>query len=163
MSRSRLGLAVAALLTLLVQPAAGQQAATHRDSAGSQIRAVLRAYYLNYQSQNWDALSAYVLSPKLLERRGLPGERQMADRDRSRGRAASRSAAPPRRCPSSASPMIEDAAITVKGDWAEVSVPRCSGAFAGVDEFRMLDFEHRWRFIYTDMFEPLASPATAAR
>jgi len=162
MSRSRLGWACAALLTLLARPAASQQA-TRSDSAGPQIRAVLRAFYSNYQSRNWDALSAYVLSPKLLERRGLPGERRMADRDRTRGRAASSSAAPPRQCPSSASPMIDAAAIHVEGDWAEVSVPRCSGAFAGVDEFRMLEFEHRWRFIYTDMFEPPAAPATAAR
>jgi hypothetical protein len=163
MSRSRLGLTIAALLTLLVRPVTAQQPATRSDSARPQIRAVLRAYYLNYQNQNWDALSAYVLSPKLLERRGLPGERQMADRDRTRGRAAASAAAPPRECPSSASPMIDHAAIHVEGDWAEVSVPRCSGAFAGVDEFRMLEFEHRWRFIYTDMFEPPSAPATAAR
>jgi hypothetical protein len=36
---------------------------------------------------------------------------------------------------------------------AEVSVPRCSGASAGGDEFRLLYFEERWRFIYTDLFE----------
>jgi hypothetical protein len=50
--------------------------------------------------------------------------------------------------------MIDEAAIRLDGDWADVSVPRCSGASAGVDEFGMLYFEDRWRFIYTDLFEP---------
>jgi hypothetical protein len=49
--------------------------------------------------------------------------------------------------------MVDEAAIRLDGDWAEVSVPRCSGASVGADEFRMLYFEERWRFIYTDLFE----------
>jgi hypothetical protein len=54
--------------------------------------------------------------------------------------------------------MIDEATIGLDGDWAEVSVPRCDGASAGVDEFRMLYFEQRWRFIYTDLFEAPTSP-----
>jgi len=49
--------------------------------------------------------------------------------------------------------MVDEAPIRLDGDWAEVSVPRCNGASAGADEFRMLYFEERWRFIYTDLFE----------
>jgi hypothetical protein len=49
--------------------------------------------------------------------------------------------------------VVDQAAIRLDGDWAEVSVPRCSGAAAGVDELRMLYFEERWRFIYTDLFD----------
>lgn len=48
--------------------------------------------------------------------------------------------------------MIDQAAIRIDGDWADVSVPRCDGSRGGVDEFRLMFFEHRWRFIYTDMF-----------
>jgi hypothetical protein len=140
----------------LVLPATAQQAAIQPDSAPAQIRAVLRAFYLNLESQNWGALSAYVLSPKLLERRGAPGV-QTAARDRARGRGSSHTAAAPMTCPSSTSPMVDEAAIRLDGDWAEVSVPRCSGASVGADEFRMLYFEERWRFIYTDLFE--APPA----
>ena len=49
--------------------------------------------------------------------------------------------------------MIDQADIQLDADWAEVSVPRCRGGSAGTDEFRLLYFEERWRFIYTDLFE----------
>jgi hypothetical protein len=114
------------------------------DSAQSQIRSVLRAFYLHLESQNWEALSPYVLSPKLLERRGAA---------RARGRGSSHAASTPRQCPAKPAASIDEAAIRLDGDWAEVSVPRCSGALAGVDELRMLYFEERWRFIYTDLFD----------
>ena len=114
------------------------------------------------RAQNWDALAAYVLSPKLLERRGAPGDARMVARDRTRSRESSASAPLPA-CPSSASPMIDEAAIVLDGDWAEVSVPRCSGRSPGVDAFGMLYFEKRWRFIYTDLFEAQPAPETAAR
>ena len=50
---------------------------------------------------------------------------------------------------------IDQATITLDGDWAEVSVPRCT-APRGADEFRLIRFERRWRFVYIDLFqEPL--------
>jgi hypothetical protein len=146
--------AVAVLLLMgVAQSAAAQGGAIQPDSARPQIRAVLRAFYLNLQQQNWQALSAYVLSPKLLERRGAPGDLQMVAKDRSRGRGSAHSAAAPGSCPSNTSAAVDAAAIELDGDWAEVSVRRCSGASGGVDEFRVLYFEERWRFIYTDLFE----------
>lgn len=157
MSIRRPTLAAGALLIALAMPATAQQTAIQPDSARAQIRAVLRGFYHNLKNQNWDALSAYVLSPKLLERRGTPGQAQTAGRDRARGRGSSHAGTAPTSCPSSTSPMVDEAAILVDGDWAEVSVPRCSGTSMGTDEFRMLYFEERWRFIYTDLFE--APPA----
>jgi hypothetical protein len=156
-------LALAGALMAFAGPAMGQETLSRPDSVDTEIRAVLRAFYANYQSRNWDALAAYVLSPKLLERRGAPGDQEMVLRDRTRGRASAASAAPPRTCPSTSSPLLADAVIRVDGDWAEVSVPRCAGSFAGVDELRLLYFEQRWRFIYTDLFEPPATSATARR
>lgn len=154
---------VAGALMALARPAAGQHALSDPDSADAGVRAVLRAYYTNYENRNWDALAAYVLSPKLLERRGVPGDQQMVNRDRTRGRASASAAAAPKTCPSSNSPMVSDAVIHIDGDWAEASVPRCQDSFAGVDEFRLLYFEQRWRFIYTDMFESAPVSATARR
>ena len=156
MSNRRSTLAAGALLMALAQPAPAQRAAIQPDSARAQIRTVLRAFYLNLQNQNWDALSAYVLSPKLLERRGGPADLQMVARDRGRGPGSSHAAAAPTSCRSSTSPTVDEAAIRLDGDWAEVSVPRCSGASSRVDEFRLLYFEERWRFIYTDLFDTLA-------
>jgi hypothetical protein len=161
--RLALTLPFAVLLMATPAPAIAQDSVGAPDSSQAQIRAVLRAFYLNLSSQRWDALAAYVLSPKLLERRGAPADLQMVARDRARGRGSPPAQAAPRTCPSSASPMIDDAAIRLDGDWAEVSVPRCSGAAPGVDEFGMLYFERRWRFIYTDLFQAPPAPATAAR
>jgi hypothetical protein len=153
MSIRRTAVLVAGLMALAL-PAAAQRSAIEPDSAQVRIRTVLRAFYLNLESRNWEALAAYVLSPKLLERRGAAGDSQLVARDRTRTRASSRVAAAPGTCPSSgSSPMIDQAAIQLDADWAEVSVPRCRGGSAGTDEFRLLYFEQRWRFIYTDMFE----------
>ena len=163
MQTLRLSLMLSLLLTAAPPPATAQRTAIAPDSARAQIRSVLRAYYLNLANQNWDALAAYVLSPKLLERRGAPGDLQMVARDRMRARGSPDAAAAPRGCPSSASPMIDEAVIRLDGDWADVSVPRCSGASPGVDQFGMLYFEQRWRFIYTDLFQGPPAPETAAR
>ena len=149
--RRRSSLAATLLLVLMAQQASAQQNAS--DSASTQIRSVLRAFYLHYENRNWETLSAYVLSPKLLDRRGAPGSHQAADRNRARSRATSHPAAAPRTCTVTVSPMVDEATIRLDGDWADVSVPRCRGTSAGVDEFGMLYFEDRWRFIYTDLFE----------
>jgi hypothetical protein len=153
MSIRRTAVAVAVLLMALALPAAAQRAAIHPDSAHAEIRTVLHAFYLNLESRNWEALAAYVLSPKLLERRGAPGDLQTAAMDRARTRGSSHAPAEPVTCSASTSPMVDQATIQLDGDWAEVSVPRCSGTSAGADEFRLLYFEERWRFIYTDLFE----------
>jgi hypothetical protein len=147
----RLGLAVGLLLVFPRLMTA--QEATQPDSARSQIRAVLRAFYLHLENQNWEALSPYVLSPKLLERRGGPEDLQTVARDRARGRGSSPVTSTPRACPAKPSAWIDEATIRLDKDWAEVSVPRCSGASAGIDELRLLYFEERWRFIYTDLFD----------
>ena len=146
-------LAAGILLLVLVRPAAAQGAAIQPDSAHAQIRAVVRAFYLHLQNQNWQALSAYVLSPKLLERRGAPGDLERVTRDRARGRGSSDVSVAPTSCATSTSPKIDEAAVRLDDDWAEVSVPRCKGTSWGTDEFRLLYFERRWWFIYTDLFE----------
>jgi len=162
MQTPRLSLIIGLLVMAAPRLAPAQSSVIAPDSASAQIRSVLRAYYLNLANQNWDALAAYVLSPKLLERRGGPGDLQLVARDRTRGRGSPAAVAAPQACPSSASPMIDDAVIGLDGDWADVSVPRCSGPSPGVDHFGMLYFEQRWRFIYTDLFQEQPSE-TAAR
>jgi hypothetical protein len=34
-----------------------------------------------------------------------------------------------------------------------VSVPRCGAPLAGADEFRLIRFESRWRFVYIRLLE----------
>jgi hypothetical protein len=163
MRTPRIILTLGGLLFAVAPAAAAQGTAIEQESARADIHAVLRAFYLNLANQNWDALAAYVLSPKLLERRGSPGDPQTVARNRTRGRGRPATMAAPYTCPSSASPMITEADIRLDGDWAEVSVPRCSRRSPGVDEFGMLYFEKRWRFIYTDLFESRPAPETAQR
>ena len=163
MQTQRLPLLFGLLLAVAPRPASAQTTTIAADSAQAQIRLVLRTFYFNLASHNWDALAAYVLSPKLLERRGAPGDLQLVVRDRSRSRSSPAAVAAPRACPSSASPGIDEAGIRLDSDWADVSVPRCSGSSPGVDQFGMLYFENRWRFIYTDLFEASPSPETATR
>ena len=141
-------------------PRGGPRAAVQPDSAKTQIRTVLRGFYSNMESGNWDALAAYVLSPKLLERRGAAGDSQLVARDRTRTRARHRSRLPRSNAPRAALTMIDQADIRLDADWAEVSVPRCRDGSAGTDEFRLLYFEQRWRFIYTDLFEAPANVST---
>jgi hypothetical protein len=155
----RTAVALAGLMALAL-PASAQRAAVQPDSARAQIGTVLRGFYSNLASGNWDALAAYVLSPKLLERRGGAGDAETVARDRTRTRASSHVAAAPVTCTSSSSPMIDQAAIRLDGDWAEVSVPRCRAGSAGTDEFRLIYFEQRWRFIYTDLFEAPTNVST---
>jgi hypothetical protein len=149
----RITLAAVVLQMAWAPPATSQQAAIEPDSAPAQIRAVLRAFYLHLDNQNWEALSGYVLSPKLLERKGAPGELQTVTRNRTRGHGSSHMASKPKTCPVNRSAFVDEAVIRLDGDWAEASVPRCSRNSAGVDELRLLYFEERWRFIYTDLFE----------
>jgi hypothetical protein len=149
----RASVAVVGLLMGWAGPAVAQRTTMQPDSAKAQIRGVLRAFYFNLESRNWEALAAYVLSPKLLERRGAPGDLDMVARDRTRTRAPSHPAARSATCRSSAAPEVKQAVMQLDGDWAEVSVPRCLGTSAGTDEFRLLYFEDRWRFIYTALFE----------
>ena len=160
MSIRRAAIAVAGILSVLALPATAQRAAVQPDSGHAQLRTVLRAFYFHRAHQDWEALAAYVLSPKLLERRTAPGGLQTASRDRARAGGSSRAAAGPAACASSTSDMVDQASIQVDGDWAEVSVPRCGVAAAGADEFRLLYFEERWRFIYTDLFEEPTNVST---
>jgi len=54
---------------------------------------------------------------------------------------------------------VDQAIITLDGDWAEVTVPSCASPLAGADEFRLIRFEGRWRFVYIRLFE---SPVTVS-
>lgn len=160
MSNRRTAVAVAGMLTALALPAAAQQSVAQADSASAQIRTVLRTFYFNLAHQDWQALSADVLSPKILERRTAPGGLHTASRGRARFGGSPRAAAEPAACSSSTSPVVDQAAIRLDGDWAEVSVPRCSVASPGTDEFRLLYLEERWRFIYIDLFEEPTNVST---
>jgi hypothetical protein len=144
---------VTGMLLALALPAAAQRAAVQPDSAEAQLRGVLRAFYFNLAHHDWEAIAADVLSAKVMASRPAPVSIQAATGDRARAERSSGSTDEPVACSSSTSAVVDEAAIQLDRDWAGVSIPRCGVASAGADEFRLIHFEKRWRFVYIDLFE----------
>lgn len=140
MSIRRTGFVAVAMLMTLALPAAGQQAAARQDPVEAQLHSVLRAFYFNLAHHDWEAIAADVLSAKVLASRPVP-ER------------LPRSAGEPVDCSPGASAIVEEAIIQREGDWADVSVPRCGVAAIAADEFRLIRFENRWRFVYINLVQ----------
>ncbi len=140
----RVALALVTLLIAATATAAALQAPAQRDSTRAQIHRTLRAFYFNLAHDDWEALTADILPAKVVAHRSAP-----------EGLVMAATTGDPGLCASPATPLVDQAAITLDGDWAEVSVPRCA-APRGADEFRLIRFERRWRFVYIDLFqEPL--------
>jgi hypothetical protein len=135
-----------ALLVALIAvtgTATAQQSAIQPDSARAQIQSTLRAFYFNLEHQDWEALTADILAAKVVASRTAP--------------VMPTSETDPVPCSANAPARVSHAAMQLDGGWAEVSVPRCTVASAGADEFRLIHFEQRWRIVGIRLFqEPLA-------
>jgi hypothetical protein len=127
------------------------------DSARVQIQTTLRAFYFNLAHHDWEALTADILAAKVVAHRPAPQALVIAGNTTRRqspgGSSGSPYGADPVRCESPATALVDQATVTLDGDWAEVSVPRCTQASSGRDEFRLINFERRWRVVYIDLFE----------
>jgi len=146
MPSRRAALALATLLIAATATAAAQQAPARGDSTRAQIQRTLRAFYFNLAHNDWEALTADILPAKVVAHRSVPEALVTAARS---------AAGAPVECASPATRSIDEAIITLDGDWAEVSVPRCTEP-RGADEFRLIRFDRRWRFVYIDLSqEPL--------
>ncbi len=147
---------VVVLIGLLVAsalPATAQQPLSRVDSTRAQLRTTLRAFYFSLAHRDWETLTADILPAKVVAHRPAPEALVMAARLPERLAKAAGSAPPadaPRACPSSAAALVDQARITLDGDWAEVSVPNCGGT-TGADEFRFIHFEGRWRIVYIEL------------
>jgi hypothetical protein len=139
---------------------AAQQPETRLDSARVQIHTTLRAFYFNLAHRDWEALTADILAAKVVAHRPAPDAMVVAasrPRVQSPGRAGLSLAATPAACPSGGTALVDQARITLDGDWAEVSVPRCPALSDGADEFRLIRFEARWRIVYIEL-DPQSTP-----
>lgn len=136
--------AVAALVGMLMAsalPAAAQRPLTRTDSAHAALRTVLRAFYFNLAHQDWEALSADILTAKVVAHRAAP-EAMVAAAPRADGSPT---------CATDIAARVDRATVTLDGEWAEASVPSCAPV-GGADEFRFIRFEERWRIVYIDLF-----------
>jgi hypothetical protein len=143
----RAPLVLAAVLTAWTVSATAQQSPIQPDSARAQIHTSLRAFYFNLAHQDWEALTADILAAKVVAHRPAPEALVLA------ASSASSLADETVGCSSSQAALVDQAIITLDGNWAEVSVPRCTAALAGADEFRLIHFEERWRFVYIALLQ----------
>jgi hypothetical protein len=145
-SIGRVATVAAAMLTAIALPMRAQQ-----DSAHAELRTVLRAFYFNLAHHDWEAIAADVLSAKILASRPAPASLERIS-----------ASASPDACPASASALVGEALIHRDGDWAAVLVPRCGVISPGGDEFRLMHFQTRWRFVYINLFEDPVNAVRAA-
>jgi hypothetical protein len=147
----RTSLALFAVLVLSTVTAMAQQPSAENDSARNHIRTTLRAFYFNLAHSDWEALTADILAAKVVAHRPAP-EVLLAAATSHRAARPSAPGDDPMPCLPNAAALLDQATITLEGDWAEVSVPRCTSAQAGADEFRLIRFEKRWRFVFIELF-----------
>jgi hypothetical protein len=138
----RAALALVTLLVTAASTAGAQQAPAQRDSTRAQIQRTLRAFYFNLAHDDWEGLTADILPAKVVAHRSAP--EALATAARTAGGALVE-------CASPETPSIDGAIITLDGDWAEVSVTRCTEP-RGADQFRLIRFDRRWRFVHIDLF-----------
>lgn len=140
-----------ALALFLMLPGTGSLAFAQRSpeprEAVPQIGARLRAFYYNLGRHDWEALTADILAAKVVAHRPAPAAMVMSEAGRDENFPMVEVI-----CTPPAQVSVEGAVITLEGDWAEVSVPRCSPE-VGADEFRLIHFEDRWRFVYIHLFQ----------
>jgi hypothetical protein len=127
-------------LTMFASSSIAAQHSPAADSAQAQIRQTLRAFYFNLAHGDWEALTADILAAKVVAHRSPPAAMLSLNAD-------------PPICANQSGPQVDQAAMALAGDWAEVLVPRCGAGLAGGDEFRMIHFEARWRFVAIHLFE----------
>ena len=113
----------------------------------AQIGTRLRAFYYNLGRHDWEALTADILAAKVVAHRPAPAAMVMSEAGRGENFPMIEVV-----CTPPAQVSVERAVIILEGDWAEVSVPRCRPE-VGADEFRLIHFEDRWRFVYIHLFQ----------
>ena len=133
--------------------AAPAQKPASADSSRAQIQQTLRSWYFSLAHRDWNAVTEDVLAAKVVAHRmppaallENPGVQSVAALDISH-------------CAAGETALVEAALIRRDGDWAQVWVPRCTAGLREGDNFRLIHFEQRWRFVYIDLYkEP---PSTA--
>lgn len=137
---------LAILLVAGSSTGAAQDSPGIRDGAAEEISGRIRSFYFNLAHNNWEALTADILAAKVVAHRRAPEIRSVQRK----------SLAPPELsragCPASGAVSVEQAVVMVEGDWAKVTVPHCAPV-PGRDEFRLIRFGGRWRFVAVHLFQ----------
>jgi hypothetical protein len=152
--------AVVTMLALiaLTANAGAQHSPGQPDSARTQIHSTLRAFYFNLAHHDWNALTADILAAKVVAHRTAP--EALVTAVIAMRRHPSGSSGEPASpgadlvgCSSTAAALVDQAAILFEDNWAEVAVPRCTAGSTGLDQFRLIKFEKRWRIVFIELFQ----------
>jgi hypothetical protein len=111
-------------------------------------------------------LSTYILPAKVVAHRVPPETLVDAAKLRSlRSRPAGTApdAGDPPACSAHNAALVDQAIITLDGDWAEVSVPRYAETTIGADEFRFIHFDGRWWIVHIDLFRESGAASLRTR
>ena len=135
-------MAVLGLLAMSQTAAVAQDRPAAVAEPDGEIAGRLRAFYFNLAHGDWDALTADILPAKVVAHRPIP-EIRAPDRG---GLKPLGLASRDRACSADHTLSIRQAVIRVEGDWAQATVPHCPPD-GGSDEFRLIRFAGRWRFV----------------
>jgi hypothetical protein len=141
-------LAFAVLVAGAGNGAAAQESTADRGGAAAEIRGRLRSFYFNLAHNDWEALTADILAAKVVAHRPRPESLLVEGESPPQPGLSARGA----RCSGSESVSIEQAVITLEDEWAAVTVPLCAPV-VGHDEFRLIRFDGRWRFVSVHLFQ----------
>jgi hypothetical protein len=140
----RLAATLVGILFTRVLPVVAQQPHTGPDVTRAGLRSTLRGFYFSLAHRDWNTLSQDILPAKIVANRHFPE----ALIPTSRSVLAMCSADDAR---------VDQARITLDGDWAEATVPRCAQMAEGTDEFRFIHYQGRWWIVYIDLWSARSS------
>jgi hypothetical protein len=144
-------LAVAGVLTLWAAPVAAQRSADVDEGTQAEIQSELRAFYFSLAHHDWAALSEDILPAKMAAHHPVPDSLLSAARLRVTVTASAPGSGDGTGCRSGAMLRVDQARITIWGEWAEVLVPDCETNDGIENEFRFIHFEGRWRIVYINL------------
>jgi hypothetical protein len=139
-------LTLVALGLLLMGSSAAAQNSSDAPDEMAEIGRRLRSFYFNLAHSDWEALTADILPAKVVAHR-LPPESLIRDESRAAPALPLRASA----CSAGEPVSTGNAVIRLQGDWAEAIVPHCAPE-VGRDEFRLIWFGGRWRFVSIQLF-----------
>jgi len=122
------------------------QAHTGPEATQARLRSTLRGFYFSLAHHDWNTLSQAILPAKIIANRHFPETLVPTSRPVLAMCSADDDDA-----------LVDQAKITLDGDWAEANVPRCARMAEGTDEFRFINYQGRWWIVYIDLWSASSS------
>ncbi|MBA2566059.1 MAG: hypothetical protein H0V09_11655 [Gemmatimonadetes bacterium] len=139
------------LLLACVLDVGAQDSAPPSGTGEEEVRAVVRAFYFHLSHGDWEALISQILPAKVTARWSPSQPNSTASPGAPGTSHVTRRIAVEVECASDHGPRVDHAVVTLEGKWALARVPACVEGSGGMDEFRLLRVQERWRIVYIAM------------